>query len=73
MDDLCNALLRLSGGARESRLAQWLHPTILTRVEFLRLMACDPGKATRFRLRFLLVVGGIAILYLAAGLLVMLF
>jgi Zn-dependent protease with chaperone function len=67
--DLCIALLRLCGGGRESRLAQWLHPPVHCRVDFIRLAAGDPARASAFRLRFGLVAGGIAALYLASAVL----
>jgi Zn-dependent protease with chaperone function len=65
--DLCSALLRLCGGRRESRLSQWLHPPVYSRVKFIRRAAGEPSLVCAFRFRFGLVAGGIAALYLAAA------
>ena len=66
-DDFCSALTTLCGSGRESRLSQWLHPSVVERVKFLRAATLEPDCATAFRWRLPIVAAVIVALYVAAA------
>jgi STE24 endopeptidase len=66
--DFASALRKVVGPSRESRLAQWLHPSVPRRLDFLRQAADDPAIALRFRRRLQLVAWAIVATYLTLAL-----
>lgn len=65
--DFVHALTRLLGSGPESRLAQWLHPSLAQRLRFLQRAANEPQFATPFRQRLKWIAVSIAGLYLLAA------
>lgn len=65
--DFIHALTRLLGRSPESRLGQWLHPSLTDRLRFLRQAATQPQHIARFRSRLRSIALAIAALYFAAA------
>ena len=70
--DFCRALITICGKSRESRLGEWLHPSLRQRLAAIRSAADDATFIPRFRRRLGCVAGAIAAAYAGAGLLAML-
>ncbi len=66
-DDFCSALTTLCGSGRESRLSQWLHPSVVERVKFLSRAMRDASCATSFRWRLPIAATVVVALYVAAA------
>lgn len=65
--DFSSALERLTIGSSESRLAQWLHPSVKTRLAFIDDGAQNPSAIIAFRRRLTFLAAAICLFYLAAA------
>jgi Zn-dependent protease with chaperone function len=65
--DFCSALTTLCGSGRESRASQWLHPSVIGRIDFLKAAIQSPYVAARFRWHLPAVAAFLVVLYAAAG------
>jgi Zn-dependent protease with chaperone function len=65
-----SALAKLCGRSREGRLMQWLHPPVVSRLEFLLQVVNDPQVTPRFRRSLKLATRAMFVLYVLAALLI---
>ncbi|HEY2412539.1 MAG TPA: M48 family metalloprotease [Pirellulaceae bacterium] len=65
--DFCTALTTLCGDAHESWFSRWLHPSVSARVGLLNHIAFHPTIAVELRRRMTTLAIVIALLYVAAG------
>jgi len=67
----CHALVTLCGKSRDSRFAEWLHPSLRRRLQVIRSADDDATFLMRFRRRLRWIAAAIVAAYVLAGLLAM--
>jgi len=62
----CGALMTLCGRGHDNWFAEWLHPPLVKRLEFVKRAVIEPGFAGHYRRRMQRLAVLLALLYLAA-------